>query len=93
MWIVSTPVRIRGVCSTALAAFSSQDHKFLKCGAQGVIFETETSLCIDGPCASKSLEPIALVAIDGDICLCGVKLAEDENRQIRSTIRTGSPKA
>ena len=35
-------------------------------------------MCIDGPCSAKSLEPIAVTEIDGDICLCGVKLAEDD---------------
>lgn len=58
--------------------FFSQDRKSLECGSHGARFEIATGLCIDGPCEGKSLEPVALAVIDGDICLCGVELAEDD---------------
>ena len=35
-------------------------------------------LCIDGPCRGKSLKPIALAVIDGEVCTCGVALVEDD---------------
>jgi nitrite reductase/ring-hydroxylating ferredoxin subunit len=64
--------------NSAAGGFLSQDRKFLECGLHGAKFEINTGLCVDGPCAAKSLEPIAIAVIDGDICLCGVKLAEDD---------------
>lgn len=57
--------------------FFSADRAFLKCGRHGATFEIETGACVDGPCSGKSLEPVALAVIDGDVCLCGVRLLED----------------
>jgi nitrite reductase/ring-hydroxylating ferredoxin subunit len=59
--------------------FFTQDHAFLKCGRHGAKFEIESGVCVDGPCKEKSLEPIALAVIDGEVCLCGVSLVEDDN--------------
>lgn len=58
--------------------FFTPDHVFLKCGRHGAIFEIETGLCIGGLCCGSSLQPIALAVIDGDVCLCGVTLVEDD---------------
>jgi len=60
--------------------FFSRDRAFLKCGRHGANFEIDTGLCVEGPCRGKSLEPIALAVIEGDICLCGVRLVEDDRR-------------
>ena len=57
--------------------FFSPDRAFLKCGRHGATFEIESGACVDGPCKGKSLEPVALAVIDGDVCLCGVQLLED----------------
>ncbi len=64
--------------NSAAGGFLSQDRKHFECGLHGAKFEIDSGLCIDGPCSAKSLEPIAVTEIDGDICLCGVKLAEDD---------------
>ena len=58
--------------------FFTPDHVFLKCGRHGAIFEIDTGLCIGGLCAGHSLQPIALAVVDGDLCLCGVRLVEDD---------------
>ncbi|WKA28553.1 Rieske (2Fe-2S) protein [Bradyrhizobium roseum] len=58
--------------------FFTPDRTFLKCGRHGSVFEIDTGLCIDGPCKDRSLEPIALAVVDGDVCLCGVALVEDD---------------
>ena len=58
--------------------FFSDDHAFLKCGRHGAKFEIETGVCVDGPCKEKSLEPIALAVVDGDVCVCGIALVEDD---------------
>ncbi len=58
--------------------FFNPERNFLKCGRHGAHFEIETGLCVAGPCKGKSLEPIALAVIDGEVCLCGVALVEDD---------------
>ena len=58
--------------------FFTRDRAFLKCGRHGAKFEIDSGLCIDGPCQGKSLEPIALAIVDGEICLCGIALVEDD---------------
>jgi nitrite reductase/ring-hydroxylating ferredoxin subunit len=58
--------------------FFSSDRAFLKCGRHGANFEIETGLCVEGPCKGAGLEPVALAVIDGDVCLCGVPLVEDD---------------
>lgn len=58
--------------------FFTQDRAFLKCGRHGATFEIDNGLCIDGPCNGKSLQPIALAVIDGEVCLCGERLVEDD---------------
>lgn len=60
--------------------FFSRDRAFLRCGRHGANFEIDSGLCVDGPCRGKSLAPIALAVIDGEVCLCGVTLVEDERR-------------
>lgn len=58
--------------------FFSRDRAFLRCGRHGAIFEIDGGLCVDGPCKGGSLEPIALVVVGRDVCLCGVQLVEDD---------------
>ncbi len=48
------------------------------CGKHGSLFELATGKCIEGPCEGQSLEPVSLTVIDGDICVTGVTLAEEE---------------
>src|ERR1700687_5638108 len=56
--------------------FFTRDRAFLKCGWHGSVFEIDTGLCIDGPCKDKSLEPLALAVVDGEVCVCGIDLEE-----------------
>lgn len=58
--------------------FFTPDRAFLKCGRHGANFEIETGLCVEGPCKGQSLEPIALAIVDGEVCLCGVALVEED---------------
>ncbi|WP_454631801.1 Rieske (2Fe-2S) protein [Bradyrhizobium cenepequi] len=59
--------------------FFAPDRAFLKCGRHGAIFEIDTGLCIEGPCKARSLQPIALAIVDGEVCLCGERLVEDDH--------------
>ena len=58
--------------------FFTPDRAFLKCGRHGATFEIDSGLCIEGPCREKSLQPIALAVVDGEVCLCGERLVEDD---------------
>jgi nitrite reductase/ring-hydroxylating ferredoxin subunit len=58
--------------------FFNSDRTFLKCGRHGAEFDINTGTCVEGPCQGKSLEPLALTVIDGEVCLCGIALVEDE---------------
>jgi nitrite reductase/ring-hydroxylating ferredoxin subunit len=50
----------------------------LMCGKHGALFELGTGFCVDGPCKGRSLNQVAVTVIDGDICVTGVTLAEDD---------------
>lgn len=58
--------------------FFNADHTRLKCGRHGAEFEIVTGTCVEGPCTGESLEPLALTVIDGEVCLCGIALVEDD---------------
>lgn len=53
----------------------------LQCGKHGALFELGTGACIDGPCKGRALEPVALSVIDNDICITGIRLAEEEDAE------------
>jgi nitrite reductase/ring-hydroxylating ferredoxin subunit len=50
----------------------------LMCGKHGALFELGTGTCVDGPCKGRSLIPVAMSVLDGDICVTGVTLVEEE---------------
>jgi nitrite reductase/ring-hydroxylating ferredoxin subunit len=58
--------------------FFTPDRAFLKCGRHGATLEIDSGLGIDGPCKGKSLQPIALAVVEGEVCLCGERLVEDD---------------
>lgn len=49
----------------------------LICGKHGALFELGTGICVDGPCKGRSLTPVALSVLDGDICVLGVELVAE----------------
>jgi nitrite reductase/ring-hydroxylating ferredoxin subunit len=50
----------------------------LMCGKHGALFALDNGACVDGPCMGEGLEPVRLAILDGDICITGVTLVEDE---------------
>lgn len=58
--------------------FLDEDGNFLTCGHHRAQFDLDTGHCFIGPCQGKKLAPITLVIDDGDICLTGVQLAEED---------------
>jgi nitrite reductase/ring-hydroxylating ferredoxin subunit len=53
----------------------------LMCGKHGALFELGTGTCIEGPCKGRSLQPVPLAILEGDICVVGVQLAEDDEEE------------
>jgi nitrite reductase/ring-hydroxylating ferredoxin subunit len=58
--------------------FLDDTGRRIVCGKHGSVFELATGKCIDGPCLGQGLESVSVSVIDGDICVTGVTLAEDE---------------
>jgi nitrite reductase/ring-hydroxylating ferredoxin subunit len=50
----------------------------LMCGKHGALFDLGTGICVDGPCKGRSLTPVALAVLDGEICVTGITLVEDD---------------
>lgn len=50
----------------------------IQCGKHGALFDLGTGECVQGPCAGAGLTPIEAVVDDGEICLAGVELEEDD---------------
>ena len=58
--------------------FIDPTGKRLICGKHGALFEIDSGHCVDGPCQGQGLVPVAVSVIDGDVCVSGVTLAEDD---------------
>jgi nitrite reductase/ring-hydroxylating ferredoxin subunit len=50
----------------------------LMCGKHGATFEIGTGRCVSGPCQGQSLTAINLSIVDGDVCVSGVELIDDD---------------
>ncbi|MDA9408805.1 Rieske (2Fe-2S) protein [Bradyrhizobium sp. CCBAU 45384] len=50
----------------------------LMCGKHGSTFDLGSGRCVEGPCQGRALTPIPLVVLDGDICVVGVHLVEED---------------
>jgi nitrite reductase/ring-hydroxylating ferredoxin subunit len=50
----------------------------LMCGKHGALFDIGTGRCVAGACAGHGLEPVSVNVIDGDICISGIELVEDD---------------
>jgi nitrite reductase/ring-hydroxylating ferredoxin subunit len=62
--------------------FLDEDGNFLTCGKHRAQFDLDTGHCFIGSCQGKALTPVNLVIDDGDICLSGVDLAEEDGLDI-----------
>lgn len=59
--------------------FLDPNGQRLMCGKHGALFELGSGDCVDGPCRGETLERVPLVVLDGEICVTGVRLAEDDS--------------
>jgi nitrite reductase/ring-hydroxylating ferredoxin subunit len=54
------------------------DAAFLVCEKHGAKFEFETGLCTEGPCQGARLASIPATVLDGEVCLGGIELMEED---------------
>jgi len=62
--------------------FLDEDGNFIECGRHKAMFDIDTGACFIGPCKGERLEPLKLVVDDGDLCITGVALAEEDGMDI-----------
>ena len=58
--------------------FLDPSFRHLLCGKHGAQFDIATGHCNDGPCKGERLEPIEVVIDDEEVCIAGVKIAEED---------------
>jgi nitrite reductase/ring-hydroxylating ferredoxin subunit len=63
---------------TVPGQFLDDDGNFLTCGKHRAQFDLDTGHCFIGPCQGQRLTPVKLVIDDGDICITGIDLAEED---------------
>ena len=59
--------------------FLDGDGTRILCGKHGALFDLGSGECVDGPCIGERLTAIETVIDDGDICLVGVTLEEEDD--------------
>ena len=59
-----------------------EDGNFITCGNHQAQFDLDTGHCFIGPCQGRALTPIKLIIDDGDVCLTGIDLAEEDGLDI-----------
>lgn len=63
---------------TTHGQFLDEDGNFITCGKHRAQFDIDTGKCFIGPCQGQFLTPVTLVIDDGDVCVTGVELAEED---------------
>lgn len=67
-----------GRLDTTPGEFLDDDGNFIACGRHKAMFDPDTGHCFIGPCRGANLTPVAVVIDDGDLCITGVQLAEED---------------
>lgn len=62
--------------------FLDEEGNFITCGKHRAQFDPDTGHCFIGPCQGQRLTPISLVVDEGDVCVTGVLLAEEDGLDI-----------
>jgi nitrite reductase/ring-hydroxylating ferredoxin subunit len=58
--------------------FLDEEGNFITCGKHHAQFDLDTGQCFIGPCQGRHLTAIKLLIDDGDVCLTGIDLAEED---------------
>ena len=61
-----------------LEDFMDEAGNFLVCRHHGSQFDIDSGACFSGPCQGKSLTPIKIVVDEGDVCVAGVEVFEED---------------
>ncbi len=61
--------------------FFDETGALLQCGRHGAQFSVETGDCVSGACEGARLEKVATTVVDGDVCVHGVRLVEDDGHR------------
>jgi len=67
---------------TVPGEFVDEDGNFITCGNHHAQFDLDTGRCFFDPCEGQALTPVKLIIDDGDVCLSGVDLAEEDGLDI-----------
>ena len=67
-----------GRLDTEPGQFLDAEGNFLTCGTHRAQFDMDTGSCFIGPCKGQQLTAVPLVIDDGDVCVTGVDLAEED---------------
>ena len=52
-----------------MGQFLDRDRALIRCAGHGAKFRIDDGFCVKGPCAGKSLTPVAIAVADGNIVL------------------------
>lgn len=58
--------------------FLDPTQQFLLCGKHGAQFDIATGQCNEGPCVGAKLEPVEVLIDEGEVCIAGVQIAEED---------------
>ncbi len=58
--------------------FMDEEGNFLVCRHHGAQFDLDTGHCFSGPCQGQNLKTIQVLVDDGDVCIAGVELFEED---------------
>lgn len=58
--------------------FLDSEGTRIQCGKHGALFDLGSGECVEGPCLGARLIAIEALIDDGEVCLSGIVLEEDE---------------
>lgn len=58
--------------------FLDETGALLQCGRHGATFTIETGACVSGACEGAQLQKVLVEALDGEVCIAGVALVEED---------------
>ncbi len=59
-----------------------EEGNFIACGKHKAMFDLDTGHCFIGPCQGQRLTAIDLIIDDGDVCVTGVPLTDEDGLDI-----------
>ena len=60
-----------------------EEGNFIACGKHKAMFDLDTGHCFIGPCQGQRLTAIDLIIDEGDVCITGVPLTDEDGLDIR----------